>query len=151
MLWLGEMRLAQNQPEAAQPLLAKARSLHATDAVIEYGLGRVALSRHDYVRAVEHLERALVLAPDASRINYQLGLSYRGAGDRRRAEEHLARRADRDLLPEDSLLGELAGLLQNAGAYEFRGAEAMNERRWADAITNLRKASELAPSNARSG
>ena len=47
-----------------------------------------------------------------------------------------------------SILGELAGLLQNAGDTRSVGPRRWNERRWADAITNLRKASEWRPSNA---
>ena len=46
-----------------------------------------------------------------------------------------------------SVAGGVGGLLQNAAAYEVRGSEALGKREWADAITNLRKAIELAPRN----
>jgi tetratricopeptide (TPR) repeat protein len=45
-------------------------------------------------------------------------------------------------------MSELAGLLQNAAAYEVRGAEALEQRQWAEAVANLRKAIALAPNNA---
>ena len=75
-------------------------------------------------------------------------MAYRGLGDRRKAEEHLRQRGEVDLPPFDPLMGELADLLQNAAAYETRGGDAIDDQRWADAVTNLRKASELAPNNA---
>jgi tetratricopeptide (TPR) repeat protein len=42
---------------------------------------------------------------------------------------------------------QVAGLLQNASAYETRGAEAMGRRDWKTAIVNLQQAASLAPDN----
>jgi tetratricopeptide (TPR) repeat protein len=148
LVWLAEIDLTQSRPEAAEPRLVKAQSLQPRSATVLYGLGRVALAKQDYAQAVKQLEGALTLAPQASRIHYPLALAYRGLGDRRKADEHLRQRGEVDLPPLDPLMGELANLLQNAAAYETRGADAIDERRWADAVTNLRKASELAPNNA---
>jgi len=148
LIWLADMHLTLNETEAAEPLLVKARALHPDEGAVLYGLGRVALAKKDYSTAVMDLERALSVAPHATRIHYPLAMAYRGLGNRTQAEAHLRKRGDVDLPPADPLIGELGNLLQNAVAYETRGAEAMNDRRWTDAVTNLRKASELAPSNA---
>jgi tetratricopeptide (TPR) repeat protein len=43
---------------------------------------------------------------------------------------------------------QVAGLLQNSSAAEVRGAEALAQRRWADAVVELRRAIALAPDNA---
>jgi tetratricopeptide (TPR) repeat protein len=102
----------------------------------------------DYAQAVQQLNDALAIAPQATRIHYQLGLAYRGLGDRPNAEAHLKRRGEAEPRVDDPLLGEVAGALQNAAAYEIRGAKAIDERKWAEAVANLRKASELAPDNA---
>ncbi len=148
LVWLAEMQLAQNHPEKAEPLLIKAQSIRPGDGAILYGLGRVALAKEQFEDAVKHLEGALAAKPTATRIHYPLAMAYRGLGERKKAEEHLRLRGEVDLPPEDPVLSELAGLLQNAAAYEIRGAEAIDARQWQEAITNLRKASELAPSNA---
>jgi tetratricopeptide (TPR) repeat protein len=148
LVWLAEIYLTQSRPEAAEPLLVKAQSLQPAWGSVLYGLGRVALAKQDYAQAVKQLESALELAPQASRIHYPLAMAYRGLGDRRKAEEHLRQRGEVDLPPFDPLMGELANLLQNAAAYETRGGDAIDDQRWADAVTNLRKASELAPNNA---
>jgi tetratricopeptide (TPR) repeat protein len=108
----------------------------------------VALAKRDYARAVEYLERARAVAPQATLIHYPLALAYRGVGNRAKAEEHLQLRGEIGLPPVDPLLAELAGPLQNAAAYEVQGSQAIDEKRWADAVTSLRQASELAPDNA---
>ena len=45
-------------------------------------------------------------------------------------------------------MGEVADLLQNAAAYETRGAQALDARDWPGAIAQLTKAIEIAPRNA---
>lgn len=148
LVWLAEMHLAQNEPEKAEPLLLKAQSLEPDGGAVLYGLGRVALAKQDHAQAVKRLEGALAASPKATRIHYPLAMAYRGLGDRKKAEEHLRLRGEGEAPPNDPLIGELAGLLQNSAAYELRGGEAINERRWSEAVTNLRKAIELSPDNA---
>jgi tetratricopeptide (TPR) repeat protein len=148
LVWLAEMNLAQNRPDAAEEPLKKAQSLDASSGAVLYGLGRVALAKQDYAQAVKYLEGALAIRPEASRLHYPLGLAYRGLGDRNKAEEHLRLRGDVELPPADPLMGEIAGLLQNAAAYEARGSQALGARQWPQAAENLKKAVELAPANA---
>jgi tetratricopeptide (TPR) repeat protein len=148
LVWLGEMRLAQGQPELAEPLFARALTLKPGAAAALYGAGRAALAKRDYAQSVKHLEAALALAPQASRIQYPLAMAYRGLGDRARAEEHLRLRGNVEPPSDDRLLAQVGGLLQNAAAYEVRGSEALDKRQWGDAVTNLRKAIELAPDRA---
>jgi tetratricopeptide (TPR) repeat protein len=148
LIWLGEIQLTRNEPDAAGPLFAKALSVQPQSAAALSGLGRVALAKQDYARAVTHLERALGLAPQASRLQYPLAMAYRGQGDTKQAEAHLRQRGDVDVPQADPLMMELGDLLKGASSYEVRGAEALDKRQWAEAVTNLRKASELAPENA---
>jgi Flp pilus assembly protein TadD len=148
LVWLAEMHLANGQASEALPQLVKAQIVAPKEAAVLYGLGRVALETGDYAQAVSHLEQALTLSPGASRVHYPLAMAYRGTGDRARADAHLRQRGETDLVPADPLMGELAGLLQNAAAYETRGAQAIDARRWTDAVTELQKAIELSPGNA---
>lgn len=147
LVWLGEMYLAVNRPDAAEPPLARASSLQPNAGAVRYGLGRVALATRDYGQAVVHLEKALALAPAATRIHYPLAMAYRGRGDLTKANAHLTQRGEGEVPPEDPLMDDLAHLLENAAAYEVRAAEAMNTRRWNEAVTHLRKALDLAPDN----
>jgi tetratricopeptide (TPR) repeat protein len=57
-------------------------------------------------------------------------------------------RGEIDLPPVDPLMGEVAGLLQNAAAFETRGAQALDARDWPTAIEQLSKAMAVAPRNA---
>ena len=148
LIWLAEMRLASNQPDEAQRLFDRARAIEPQSGAVLYGLGRAELARQDYANAVKHLESALTLAPAATRIHYPLALAYRGIGNRERAEAHLRQRGEVDLPPADPLMSEVAALLQNAAAYEARGAQALDAREWATAIEQLSKAAEIAPRNA---
>jgi tetratricopeptide (TPR) repeat protein len=148
LVWLAEMRLASNRPDEAERLLETARGVEPQSGAALYGLGRAALARQDFPNAVKHLEAALAIAPAASRIHYPLALAYRGVGNRQQAEAHLSKRGEVDLPPADPLMGDVASLLQNAAAYETRGAQALAARDWPGAIEQLTKAAEIAPRNA---
>ena len=147
LVWLAEMHLAQSQADRAEPFLIKAQSLDAESGAVRFALGRLALARQDYAQAVTHLEAALARGPQATRIHYPLALAYRGLGDRRKAEAHLALRGEVDLPPADPILSELGNLLENAAAYETRGSRAIEARQWPEAVANLQKAASLDPGN----
>ena len=148
LVWLAEMNLAANRPDAAEAPLRKAESLDSSNGAVSYGLGRVALEKQDYRQAVKYLESALTIGPQATRVHYPLALAYRGLGNRSKAEEHLRLRGEIEPLPVDPLLEEISGLLQNAAAFEARGSQLLGTRQWAEAAENLKKAVELAPDNA---
>ena len=148
LVWLAEMHLAQSEADQAEPLLVKAQMLDPESGAVRFALGRLALARQNYAQAVTHLEAALARGPQATRIHYPLALAYRGLGDRRKAEEHLALRGEVDLPPADPILTELGSLLENAAAYEARGSKAIEARQWPEAVANLQKAVSLEPGNA---
>jgi tetratricopeptide (TPR) repeat protein len=147
LVWLAEMHIAQSQPDRAKPLLVKAKMLAPREAAVLYGLGRVALDAREYAEAVTDLEAALALAPSATRVHYPLAIAYRGLGNAQQAEAHLRLRGDVDLPPADALMGQVGGLLENAAAFETRGQEAIDARRWPDAVAELRKAIDVSPNN----
>jgi tetratricopeptide (TPR) repeat protein len=148
LVWAAELRLASNRPEEARQLFETARSSDPKSGAALYGLGRAALAMKDYETAVANLEAALTIAPMATRIHYPLAMAYRALGNRQRAEAHLRERGEGDLPPIDPLMGEVANLLQNAAAYETRGAQALDARDWPTAVEQLSKAAEIAPGNA---
>jgi tetratricopeptide (TPR) repeat protein len=146
LVWLAEMHLQQNRPDDAGPLLATARAIEDS-AAVQYGLGRVALERRKYDEAAAHFEAALALQPDGTRIHYPLSLAYRGLDQPAKAAAHLRLRGDGDVLPVDPVMDDLRGVLQNASAFELRGAQAIEERRWDDAVVELRKAVARSPAS----
>jgi tetratricopeptide (TPR) repeat protein len=148
LVWLAEVHLGEGRPDMAEPLLTEALSLDATNGAALSGLGRVALARGNYREAATRLEQALAIGPHATRLHYPLALAYRGLADQAKADEHLQLRGEVDLVPVDPLLDEVARLLQNAAAFETRAAQAIEAREWADAVTLLRQAIDLAPENA---
>jgi len=147
LVWLAEMRLGQNRAADAKPLLLKAQSLAPREAAVLYGLGRVALEERDFAGAAKQLEAALAMVPSASRVQYPLAMAYRGLGNAPQAEAHLRLRGEADLTPADGLMGEIGGLLKNAAAFETRGGQAIDDKRWPDAVRELRQAIAVAPNN----
>jgi tetratricopeptide (TPR) repeat protein len=145
LVWLGGVYLQQDRPEAAEPLFTKALSLQPRSVAALFGLGRVALAKRDYARAVEHLEAALTLGPQASIIHYPLAMAYRGLGEPDKAEVHLRQRGDVEVGPADPWMQELSGVLQSAVAYENRGVRALGSGEYAAAASYFRKGLELAP------
>jgi tetratricopeptide (TPR) repeat protein len=150
MVWLAEMQLALGRADAARTTLERARSREPENAAVLASLGRTALAAREYAPAVAHFQAALQRAPHANRLHYQLALAYRGLGDTRAAEEQLRRRGEVDALPDDPLLDEITGALQNAAAFENRGSAAITAKLWPVAVDNLRRAIALAPENALS-
>src|SRR5262249_38266635 len=107
-----------------------------------------ALAKRQYQVAVDRLSAAAAAAPQASSVQHPLSLAYRGLGDVKNADAHLRLRGNVDPSPEDPLMRQVSGLLQSASAFEVRGADALGQRQWADAVVALRQALELAPDNA---
>jgi tetratricopeptide (TPR) repeat protein len=148
LVWLGDMRLVEGRPDAAEAPLAKALTLAPREAAALDRAGRAALARRDYTTAVKDLGAALEIKPQASSLHYPLSLAYRGLGDVRNADAHLKLRGDIDVAPGDPLMQGIGGLLQNASAAEVRGANALANGQWADAVVALRQAIALSPDNA---
>ena len=105
-------------------------------------------SKRQYQVAVDRLSAAAAAAPQASSVQYPLSIAYRGLGDVKNADAHLRLRGNIDPSPDDPLMRQVSGLLQNASALEVRGADALSKRRWPEAVAALRQALELAPDNA---
>jgi len=111
------------------------------------GLGTLALEERDFKLAIEHISRAIQLAPKANRLHYSLAMAYRGAGDLENARQHLRQRGDVGLRPEDPLTDSLPELIKGAQVHLLRGRVAFAAGAIADAIREYRRAIEAAPDN----
>ena len=63
LVWLGEMRLVEGRPDAAEPLLRKRWRSSRARPPCSTGLGRAKLEARDYAAAAKNLQAALALGP----------------------------------------------------------------------------------------
>ncbi|MEP7310304.1 MAG: tetratricopeptide repeat protein [Acidobacteriota bacterium] len=147
LVWLGNAFLDLGRPDAAEPLFMKAQSLQPRAAAGVFGLGRTALARRDYRRAVAYFEQTISLEPQASIVHYRLAMAYRGLDRLEDADTQLRQKGDRDVSPADPLLDELAGAVHSEFAYEHLGVEALNRRDFPAAVALFRRGVELAPND----
>ena len=147
LISLGEVHLAQGRPQAAEPLFTQALSLQPGSVWARIGLGRAASTRQDYVRAVEHLEEALAVDPQAANIHYPLAMAYRGLGELEKAEAHLQQRDSGTIRQPDPLMQAMRDSLQSPSAYEREGIQALGSGDWEAAAAAFRRGIELAPAN----
>src|SRR5262249_6783540 len=110
-----------------------------------YGAGRAELAKTDYAKAIEHLERALSLDPQATVVHYPLAMAYRGLGDQAKAQAHLSLRGTLAIKPDDPMMDRVNAMLNSALAYEVSGADALDHAHFKAAAESFRKGVEVAP------
>lgn len=94
-------------------------------AAARVGLGRIALEQGAHETAVQQLEKALEVAPEADQIHYLLAMAYRGRGDTERAITHLKQRGEREPGFPDPLVDVLPGLSAGQRMLFHLGINAM--------------------------
>ena len=128
-------------------MFTKALALAPQAVAALAGLGRAALAKRDYARAVQNLERALAIDPESDSLHSPLAIAYRGLGQLDKAEPHLRQWRNRDILVPDPLKQELDLLLESSLSYELRGVRALEARDWLTAVSTFRKGLELSQEN----
>lgn len=123
------------------------RLLQADDALAaaHAGRGLLALEVRDYATAIQHLTRALELAPAARRLHYSLAMAHRGAGHLDQAREHLRQRGTLGLKASDPWIEELDTLIRGSHLHSLRGRMALSAGAVSDAIREYQHALEAAP------
>ena len=89
LLALGQVYLQHGDLDKAEATFGRLQSDGKSRGAALTGLGKVALTRRDYRRAIAHFEEALKLWPTATRLYQPLAMAYQGIGDREKAEENL--------------------------------------------------------------
>ena len=148
LVWLGRARFDEGRPALAERQFRQAVAYDPRSAAALAGAGRAALARRNFLDAAEYLERALVAAPQASRLHYPLAMAYRALGEMNLAEAHLARRGSVDAPLRDPLMEELDALLPSAMKLEGRGIQALQSGRWSAAVDAFQQGLDLEPDNA---
>lgn len=144
-VWLGEIALQLGRPDEAATRFTAALDRQPTSVSARYGLGRAALARGDHRGAITQLEAVLTRDATATAAHYPLSQAYAAIGDTARAEQHLAKRTNREILPADPLMVELETLLESPQSYETRGIRALEAGDGGAAATAFRRGLELAP------
>jgi tetratricopeptide (TPR) repeat protein len=147
LIWLGRLYLDKGQPDLATPLFAKALTLSPRSVAVLAGLGRAALATRDYAEAVNRLEEALAIDPEAESLHSPLAIAYRGLGKPDKAEPHLRQWRNRDIFVPDPLRQELDLVLESGLSYELRGVRALEARDFPTAVAFFRKGLEITPVN----
>ncbi len=144
---LGKVYADRGQLEEAERTLRAAVEANSTSAAARAVLGEVLVARGQHREAVELLESALELEPDANRLNYPLGLAYRGLGDEDEARRRLAASGPIGVAPADPLIDGLAKLVTGERVHLLRGRAAFGAGRYGEAIEAFRQAVEADPSS----
>jgi len=153
---LGEIELAAGHGEIARTHF---NALLAADpafaAAAHFGLGRVEMLRGDAAgatAALPHFEAALALQPNASVLQYQLGMAYRKLGQAEKARTHLAAYSathpESSVGAPDPLIDALARLNSGTRQHVIAGTQALQAGNAALAADELRKALAVDPRDA---
>ena len=154
LIWLVGAYLNLGQPEAAEPFLAKARSLRPDAAVVRFQEGRTAAATQDYASAVEHFDATLRMDPSATIVHYRLATAHRALGHLELAEYHLERAGGRSdggfttgvmLGLSDPLMAEIAMVLRGPQVHRQLALEADARGDWPEAVRQFGLAVEMDP------
>src|SRR6185503_6546999 len=142
---LGNIFLELNRLEDAQESFSTALDVDKNNPAAHYGLGQVAVSKRSYADAVDHFQKTLAEVPEANRVHYSLAMAYRGLGDAEKAKAHLAQQGPVGVRVADPLVDGLRDLITGERVYLARGKVAFEAQRYADAVTEFRKAVAAKP------
>lgn len=142
---LGNIFLELNRLEEAVESFNAALQIDPNNPAAHHGLGQVSMSRRNYAEAVDHFNKTLAQVPGANRVHYSLAMAYRGLGDAEKVKEHLAQQGTVGVRVSDPLIDGLADLIEGERVYLSRGKLAFEAKRYADAVTEFRKAVAAKP------
>jgi tetratricopeptide (TPR) repeat protein len=135
-LGLNRLREARAQFEAVAAVFP---------AVVEHGLGEIALRERRFAEAAEHFEAVLARVPSAAAVHYPLAMAYRGLGRIDEAQAHLARHGTGTVRPADPLVDGLRLLVRGERALVLLGRSAYEAGNVEQAIDAFRRALAAAP------
>jgi len=144
ILHLGNLALEQGRLAEAEVRFQSALDLGDRSGGAQYGLAQVHAEKDESQQAAGHFEAVLVLAPDAGRVHYHLGVLYGRLGDREEAEAHLAQQGPGIPTYPDPLMIEMR-TAKHALKVEIAGSVAFREGRHDDALAELRAAEAVTP------
>jgi tetratricopeptide (TPR) repeat protein len=149
LVYLGDIALEGGENDVAGSWYSRALAIEPESSAALARLGQIASSERDFATAISHLEKALALAPEANRLHYQLAMAYRGLGDRKSAERHLALAGPVGVRPFDPVLEQLEARRTGERVHLLRGRAAFRAGRFTDAATEFTAAVAASPESVR--
>lgn len=150
----GVVRFWAAQSWAATGKLDKAKKLYESllkdkpdHVAAMVALARLLQQEGDLPRTVELLEKARALDPDATEINYPLGMAYRALGQEDKAQPLVAARGDRKVTLVDPLYVEVKALAEGAAVVLQEGNASFEHGDLAAAEKAFRQAVAEDPGN----
>ncbi|MCP4409542.1 MAG: tetratricopeptide repeat protein [Gammaproteobacteria bacterium] len=127
---LAQVLIEQNKHEQAEPLLRHTLKIEGLRGTSLFGLGRIALARRDFEKAIALLKEALENKPQALRIHYTLAMAYRGLGNIDQAKIHLAQFGDGKPDIADPEVDRLKELMSGVKTYYHHALGAVRTRQY---------------------
>jgi tetratricopeptide (TPR) repeat protein len=146
-LRLADILLELNRLDSAKAAYRQVADAQGLEASAHYGLGQIALLRREYTAAIEHLERALVLQPDANRIHYSLARALRAAGQGDDARRHMAAMGEQPPSFRDPQIESLQALKQGSRIHFVNGMKAYRQLDFVAAQQAFARGLEREPDN----
>lgn len=135
---LADALLAGDEIDRSRDVFGELVAADPDDARALHGLGKAEAAAGQLEAAVQHLRRAVELAPAFGQAHYTLALAYRELGQEDKSSGHLelyARHRASEPAADDPLASAVAGLRISAAEYLKRGVEAMDAGRPGDAVS----------------
>lgn len=117
-------------------------------AVANYVMGQALGDLDDWPGSIRYIEAALQAQPEATRAHAALASAYRAAGDRLRAEQHLALRGEGRFKLADPLMEELVRLDKGVRLQVEAGTAAFVRKDYRSAVEHFEQAIAAEPDNA---
>ena len=146
-LRLGQASYELNRLDQAREQLQRAAEVPGLRAAALYYLGQIALLERNYPLAVEQLETALTIDPEASQLHYPLARAYRGIEKVEQARKQLARRGKQMPAIEDPLVLELKALEKGARRFYARGMQEVERGEYEKGVQSFRSGLAKDPDN----
>lgn len=148
LIRLGDLHAKRGAAEPARGYYERALAQDENVAAAHAGLGRLDLDAGEHRRAVERVERALALQPEADELYHTLGMAYRGLGEMERAREALRKNRHGRITFDDPLIESLGLENASAEAHFQMASDAMRRQDFERAVGLYRSYLELRPEDA---
>jgi len=139
VLRLAEADLRLNRLDDAERLYSQLIARNRQNVSALDGLGRVALAQHQFAKAVDYLNQALAIDPQAAYLHYPLAMAYRGLGNVEKTEAELAKHGPAAPTLVDPYVTELQNLKTGTANLWTRASQQMAAGDLSAAIETYRK------------
>ena len=136
---MASANLSLNQLDEAERLYQQELSRDAKSVAALDGLGRVALERQQFEKAIDYLSQALTIDPQAAYLHYPLGMAYRGEGNLEKAQEELGQHGPAAPELTDRYLGEVQEIRVGKADLWTKASQQMAANNLSEAIASYRK------------